>query len=100
MIVEDIKKELGSDAELVTVEAVGNVAKVALKEYQRDREIWRRINENLKALGGKWNSAGKDSHWSVPLTARTEFSSKQILLKELDEIQAHLNTVRRGLEAS
>jgi len=68
MNVESVAAELGSDVELVTVEKVGEVIKVALKQYQHDRSIWTRINRNLKQLGGAWVSNGKMSHWAVPVT--------------------------------
>lgn len=30
--------------------------------------LWREINERIQELGGKWISAGKESHWIIPKT--------------------------------
>jgi hypothetical protein len=36
-----------------------------MKHYSKDREVWGRINEELKAKGFKWVSKGKESCWEV-----------------------------------
>jgi len=36
---------------------------IVTKGYIHDRDLWAKINEDLKAHGYKWVSAGKDSHW-------------------------------------
>jgi hypothetical protein len=31
-----------------------------------ETEVWQKINNKIQQLGGRWVSAGKDSHWIVP----------------------------------
>lgn len=34
-------------------------------EFIRDRQLWGKINDEMKKLGYEWVSAGADSHWRV-----------------------------------
>lgn len=36
---------------------------LVMKAYSKDREVWNRINEELKGQGFKWISRGRDSRW-------------------------------------
>jgi len=69
--VEGVARELGDDVGLVTVEKVGMVIKVALKEYDPTKKKWDRVAGKLRPLGGKWISDGKMSHWAVPAKSVT-----------------------------
>jgi hypothetical protein len=31
-----------------------------------ETDLWQIINNNIQKLGGKWISAGKESHWNIP----------------------------------
>jgi hypothetical protein len=36
---------------------------LAMKHWSPDRELWNRVNDELRKLGFKWASEGKNSHW-------------------------------------
>ena len=55
--IEGFKPETNSN---VTVQANGWIV---TNEFIKDRDLWARINEDLKDHGCKWKSLGKDSHW-------------------------------------
>ncbi len=72
-VVIDTEQKLRSNfpqelADLLTVSNQGGEWWLT-KPYDRSEEgkaAWVKINELVKTLGGSWDSAGRDSHWSVP----------------------------------
>ena len=61
-----IDDDLRADAELLDVAIGDGVIIYALKEWQSDKTVWRRINEIIKSHGGKWIAMGPESHWEGP----------------------------------
>jgi hypothetical protein len=52
--------------ELVESRAMGDVLVVKPKTWLGD-DLWRSLHDKIYGAGGKWVSAGKDSHWELSL---------------------------------
>lgn len=44
----------------------GDVVLVSFIRYQHDRDLWSRVMNTVRDAGGRWVSAGKNSHWEIP----------------------------------
>lgn len=61
-----IDEELGADNELLDVAMGDGVIIYALREYQKDRTVWRRINAIMTRFGARYIPGGdKPGHWEV-----------------------------------
>jgi hypothetical protein len=52
--------------ELVDQKQVGEIFVVKPKNWLRDG-LWDAIHDRIQGAGGKWISAGKESHWQIPV---------------------------------
>jgi hypothetical protein len=97
--VASVRAELGSDAELVTIEEIGKVVKVAFREYihgDEGKKAWNRVNRVVKDLGGVWVPEGRLSRWQIPRKSEgaksTVTSDKKALL--VKDALEYLETVQ------
>ena len=89
MSVESVRAKLGSDAELVTIEEIGKVVKVAFKEYihgDEGKKAWNRVNNVVKEFDGVWVSEGRLSRWQIPVSGvadKPTQDKRDIIIKDL-----------------
>jgi len=104
--VEDVKTALANYEDILTIEEVGEVIKVQLKEFLHDEKgkaKWEAINMQVKEFGGQWKGGlGKNSHWAIPRGTPQRPSREEVkflekepkqdlsLLGELEEIHDRL----------
>jgi len=107
MSLESVRAKLGEDAKLVTIEKIGDVVKVAFREFQfgeKGKETWNRVNSIVKELGGEWVSNGKLSHWKIPREIEPSETAKHTLgvdkAQKVKDAKEYLRHALENLEAA
>ena len=108
MSVESVRAKLGSDAKLVTIEEIGNIIKVAMKEYiygDEGKQAWNRVNNVVKEFDGVWVSEGKLSRWQIPKkegVSTVTSDKKALLVKDAleyaDSIEKQIGILKKKLK--
>ena len=81
--IEQVKKQLGEYADLLTFEVVGGNIRIQLKAFLHGEEgkaKWEAMNERIKSLGGTWvGGIGKNSHWRIPFMQESRMDKEQLV---------------------
>lgn len=87
MNVEELKTSLGEDAELLDFKVEGEYIVAKFKQFQRDKNIFARVAERFKSLGGEYKGGlGANSHFRIkretPQKPDIELEGKEKLLSQ------------------
>lgn len=95
---KDVLEVFGQDfEEFCTIEFVDSLCVLRPKQFF-GKEVWGDINKKVKAIGGEWVSAGKDSHWDVPQTPK-KAAPEKVASHEFDEAIAKIRNACDLLES-
>lgn len=94
----DVKKVFGGDIEdFCTVEFVDHTCLLKPKAYLGD--AWKDLNDKVKSCGGHWVSAGKESHWKIPLETKGSKKPEKAFKHEITESIAAIRNACDVLES-
>ena len=95
MKVEDLKKTLANYENLLSFEQTGDNIKVQATRFLPKNQ-WDAINEQIRHLGGRYVSLGKDSHWIIKAETSQPTSTDEKIRDAIDLIEKGLTKLREA----